>query len=282
MAATTRWRIGVIGDPVAHSLSPDFQQPALDALRIPAQFERWHTPAATLPERVAGLRAPDALGACVTVPHKLAVMALLDEIAPSARAVGAVNTIVPVENRLVGENTDAAGYAAALRDVCPRPASRPALVLGAGGAARAVIAALRSLGVPAITVANRNPQRAAQLIDELGADDLTPIGMDRDDLRGRLAGTLLLVNATSIGWKAGEAPLDVRLLDALPPDAFVSDLTYRDTELLRAAAERGLATQDGLGMLVHQGALQFQMWTKQEAPLAIMWEAAIAGRAARD
>ena len=150
-------RVGLIGDPVAHSLSPAIQQPALDVLGLPARYELWPTPAAELPARIAMLRAPNILGANVTVPHKLAVMDLTDDVSPLARRAGAVNTITNRRGRLIGDNTDVHGFAAALSEFCPNPAGRSALILGAGGAARAVVLALERLGVDAIAIANRAP-----------------------------------------------------------------------------------------------------------------------------
>ena len=167
-AAPPSLRLGLIGDPVAHSLSPAIQQPALDALGVPARYELWPTPVADLPARIAGLRTADVLGANVTVPHKLAVMALIDEVAPLARRAGAVNTIVNRAGRLVGENTDVPGFAASLAAVCPDPGERPALILGAGGAARAVLLALEGLGVAALAVANRDPERARRFAADEG------------------------------------------------------------------------------------------------------------------
>jgi shikimate dehydrogenase len=274
-----RLRVGVIGDPVAHSLSPALHQPALDALGIPATFERWHTVAADLPARIARLRAADALGACVTVPHKVAVVPLVDEVAPAARRAGAVNTVVNRDGRLLGDNTDIHGFATAVADACPGVATRPALLLGAGGAARAVALALEALGVPAIALANRDPDRAARLANDLAVPQLTTVPFDEATLRRRLPEARLLVNCTSLGWKAGEAPLPLDLLALLPDDALVADLTYRQTDLLQAAAGRGFATLDGLGMLVHQGARAFALWTGRPAPVEAMFAAA---RAARD
>jgi shikimate dehydrogenase len=274
-------RLGVIGDPVAHSLSPALQQPALDALGVPARFERWHTPAADLPARIASLRLPDALGASVTVPHKVAVMPLVDEVAASARGAGAVNTVIRRDRRLIGENTDVYGFAAALREVTDRFADATALVLGAGGAARAVVVALRELDVPEIMVANRGRSRAAALAADLADAPIRVIAADPAALRAALAETTILVNATSLGWQAGEAPLDVGLLAALPPSALVVDLTYRDTDLLIAARGRRLATLDGLPMLVHQGARALEFWTGRPAPLAVMRAAAERARAER-
>jgi len=277
-------RVGVVGDPVAHSLSPAIQQPALDALGVPARYERWHTPAAELPARIAGLRAADILGANVTVPHKLAVMPLLDEVAPGARRAGAVNTVVNVgrAGRLLGENTDVHGFAAALTEVRPDLAGRRALVLGAGGAARAVVLALEGLGVSEIAVANRDPRRAARLAADLAPTPVRLLPTDPAVLAPALAAATLLVNATSLGWHPGETPLPLDLLASLPPDALVADLTYRDTDLLRAARARGLAALDGLPMLVHQGARALELWTGQPAPVDVMLAAAHAARAAQD
>jgi shikimate dehydrogenase len=274
-------RVGVIGDPVAHSLSPAIQQPALDALGVPARYELWHTPVTELPARVAGLRAPEVLGANVTVPHKLAVMALLDEVAPLARQAGAVNTIINEQCRLLGENTDIHGFAASLGEVCADPAARRTLLLGAGGAARAVVLALTGLGVTEIVVANRDRERAHRLAADLAPAPVRLVGSDEATLRREIGRAGLLVNATSLGWRAGETPLPLDLLDLLPEEALVVDLTYRETELLRAAGGRGLATLDGLAMLVHQGARALELWTGQPAPLGVMMEAGRAARAAR-
>jgi shikimate dehydrogenase len=272
----------LIGDPIAHSLSPALQQPALDALGIPARYELWPTPAAELPERVAGLRAPDALGANVTVPHKLAVMDLVDDVSTTARRAGAVNTIINREGRLLGDNTDVAGFAAALGEVEPRPASRRALILGAGGAARAVVLALDAAGVREITVANRGRERAQRLARDLAPLSLTETDLSQEALRSGLPHATLLVNATALGWHAGETPLPLELLALLPAGAIVIDLTYRDTDLLQAARRRGLTTLDGLPMLVHQGARALELWTGRPAPLAVMRTAAEAARAVRE
>lgn len=276
-------RVGLIGNPVAHSLSPAFQQPGLDALGIPARYELWPTPAAALAERIAGLRAPDVLGANVTVPHKQAVMVLLDEVAPVAQRAGAVNTVINRDGRLLGDNTDVAGFAAALIAIEPEPAGRRALILGAGGAARAVALALDSLGLGRITIANRDPARAERLAADLAPAPIRVLmlHLDEDQLRAALPDTTLLINATALGWHAGESPLSLALLDLLPDEALVADLTYRDTDLLLAARQRQLNTLDGLPMLIHQGARSLELWTGQAAPLAVMRAAAEAARAAR-
>ncbi len=275
-----RLQVGVIGDPVAHSLSPAMQQPALDALGIAATYELWPTTTEDLPTRIMGLRAPDVLGANVTVPHKRAVMSLLDEVSPRARRAGAVNTIVRRGDRLLGENTDIDGFATALREVCPDPEGRDALILGAGGAARAVVLALESVSVSQIAVANRSGERLDQLVSDLAPTTVARVPYDDTALRRAMEAATLVINATALGWNTGESPLSLDLIDALPVDALVVDLTYRETDLLAAARQRGLATLDGLPMLVYQGARSLELWTGRAAPVDLMLVAAAAARAA--
>lgn len=268
------YRVGVIGDPVAHSLSPALHQPALDQLGIPATYERWHTPAAELPVRIAGLREPDVLGASVTVPHKIAVMGLVDEVSPLARRAGAVNTVVNRTGALFGDNTDVHGFATSVSEALNGEPPRLAVVLGAGGAARAVVLALEACGAGEIVVLNRDVTRAAGLARDLQPAPVRAATLDDEPLRSELPRADVVVNATSLGWHAGETPLDLDLLGVLPPSALVADLTYRDTDLLNEAAARGLRTLDGLGMLVHQGARAFALWTGFPAPVETMLAAA--------
>ncbi|CAA9558713.1 MAG: Shikimate 5-dehydrogenase I alpha [uncultured Thermomicrobiales bacterium] len=275
------FRLGLVGDPVGHSFSPAIQQPALDALLVPARYELWPTSGSDLPHRIAGLRAREVLGANVTVPHKLAVMSLLDEVSPLARRAGAVNTIVRGDGRLLGENTDVHGFGAAIAEIDPDASARPTLILGAGGAARAVALALVEQGGVRIAVANRDPGRAARLADDLAPAPIRIVGYGDEELAAELAGAMLVVNATSVGWQAGEAPLPLALLSALPPGALVVDLTYRETALLVAAGGLGFTTLDGLSMLVHQGARSLELWTRRTAPIAVMMEAALRARAER-
>ena len=155
------------------------------------------------------------------------------------------------------------------------------VVLGAGGAARAVVVALTDAGCRDIVVANRTPARARAMLDALALDrSITVAGLDAT-LAGRLAEANLLVNATAVGWQGDALPLPAPLLDALAPGSLVYDLTYRETPLLQAAMRRGLPTLDGLPMLVHQGARSFQLWTGQEPPVALMLQAAQAARSGR-
>lgn len=277
-AGATR-RVGLIGDPVEHSLSPAFQQAAFDALGIAARYELWPTPADDVAARIDGLRQAAFLGANVTLPHKGIAFDLVDEPTERARRARAVNTIVNRGGRLLGDNTDIPGFVAPLHERGLDLREARAVVLGAGGAARAVLVALLMAGCTQIALANRTPQRAAALIATLRVPVPIWFGPIDHSLTEWLAEATLLVNATAIGWQDGSLPLPEALLATLPPEALVYDLTYRDTPLLLAAHERGLATQDGLAMLVHQGAESFRLWTGQEPPLDVMWAAA---RAARD
>ena len=275
------YRLGLIGDPIAHSISPAMQMAGFAALGLNATYDLWPTPAADLAARMVNLRAPDVLGANVTVPHKSAVMALLDDITPLARRAGAVNTIVHQDSRLLGDNTDIHGFATALAEVCQNVSTRPTLVLGAGGAARAVILALEAMGVDRIAVANRTSDRIERLAADLAPTRIIPVKLDDPSLAAEVRAAGILINATTIGWHAGETPLPIALLSRLAPSAVVVDLTYRDTDLLLAARARGLRTLDGLAMLVHQGAKALELWTGQSAPVAAMFAAAEQAREAR-
>ncbi|WP_026369618.1 shikimate dehydrogenase [Kallotenue papyrolyticum] len=268
---------GLIGDPVAHSVSPAMHNAAFAHYGLPDRYTLWPTPAAALSGRIAALRAVGMRGANVTLPHKTAVIALLDELDPVAAAVGAVNTIVRLpDGRLRGLNTDVAGFLRALAQAGVDAAGRTALLLGAGGAARAVGYGLIMAGVAALVVANRTPARAAALVDDLRtsagpATRLTATALDDDALGAALAEADVLINATSAGLHAEALPVPEA---ALGPRLLVVDLIYRTTPLLRAAAARGARTQDGLEMLVQQGALAFEAWTGLAAPLEVMRAAA--------
>ena len=249
----------VIGYPVAHSRSPAmlnaaFARAAIDAVMIPMAVAP-----ADLPAAIAGLRAMRALGASVTLPHKLAAHALCDELADSAREVAAVNCVHVDGDRLVGHNTDAPGFVDGLRAAGISPVDLRVVLLGAGGAARAVaygLAACERLVIARSPVAWAPDARAwtpAVLRDAFARADLvvdcTPIGLD-----DRVAHDLPL--------------------DALPPTAVVASLIYhRPTRLLGDAAARGLRTVDGRAMLVYQGARAFAIWTGQPAPVDAMFAA---------
>jgi shikimate dehydrogenase len=281
----TTARVGLIGHPVAHSLSPALQQAALDACGVAARYTLWDTPPDALAARVASLRAPGMLGANVTVPHKLAVMPLLDALAPSAaRLAGAVNTIVATYDgnatRLVGHCTDPAGLRAALAETGVSLADRQVMLLGAGGAAHAVAGLVASEEARSLVVAARQYVAAVDLMQDVSLrvpDSLTsvkPLALTDHRLAEALRTCNLIINATSAGMfgQTESSPLDLGLLARCPEDAFVCDLVYApaETPLLRAARERGLRTMNGLPMLLHQGAAAFTLWTGLPAPLAVI------------
>ena len=276
--AATR-RVGLIGFPVEHSLSPVFQQAAFDALGLDVRYELWPTPPDEMPQRVSGLRAAEFLGANVTVPHKQRAFALMESVSEIARRAGAVNTIVKRDGALHGENTDVPGFLAPLTQRGLNPAEMNIIILGAGGAARGVIVALQSAGSEHLVVANRTVERAQSLAHELGGS-LTISALD-DALMAHARHADLLVNATSLGWEGDRLPIDEAVLAALPRDTLIYDLTYRETPLLRAAARLGFPTLDGLEMLVAQGAESFRHWTGLEPPLDLMLAAARTAAQAR-
>ena len=272
--ASTPLRVGLIGDPVAHSRSPGLHNAAFAALGLPARYELWLTSAADLPARVASLRAEGTLGANVTLPHKIAVLGLLDRLDPAAAVIGAANTIIrEADGTLTGANTDAPAVLATLReDAGYEPAGGSAVILGASGAARAAAVSLVGAGIARLVVVNRTPEKAEQLLaDVLAAADSDPFLLasspDDPELPALLAESTLIINATSLGWHGDETPLAA---ERIPPGALVFDMVYRPTRLLREAAARGARTLDGSNMLVRQAALAFERWTGRPAPLDVM------------
>lgn len=250
---------GVMGWPIAHSRSPRLHGYWLDRHGIDGAY----VPLAVPPDRIEqALRALPALGfrGCnVTVPHKEAALRIVDVLDPTARRIGAVNTVVVLpDGRLEGRNTDGFGFIANLRDGAPGwTPDRPALVLGAGGAARAVIVALLDAGVPDVRLANRTRDRAQALAAEIGGPTTVVNWAERS---AATAGCGLVVNTTTQGME-GHPPLDIGL-DGLPADAVVTDIVYvpLQTPLLAQAARRGNPTVDGLGMLLHQARPGFAAW----------------------
>lgn len=270
-------RCGVIGDPVEHSLSPIMHRAAFAALALDATYESWFTPADDLARRVSSLRGRDVIGANVTVPHKQAAMDLCDDTSETAARIGAVNTILSRDGRLHGENTDAYGFMRALRELPNASGVSSALILGAGGAARAVAVALRTEGIDLVRIANRTPARAGALASALSDTGLTGIEtVHWDAIPTVMRDVELLINATSIGWHDDDIPIGAELLDLFPSRASVFDLTYRDTALIRAARDRSIAVVDGLGMLIYQGARSIELWTGRPAPIEVMREAVVA------
>lgn len=273
-------RLGIIGYPIGHSISPIFQQAALDALGIDATYEKWEVTPEGVGDFVNGLRAPDSWGINITLPHKQAVIPLLDEVDEWATAAGAVNTIVNHDGRLTGHNTDGPGFLRALLvETGYDPKGTRALILGAGGAARGILLALARGGVDSLVIANRTMERAetlAKLAVENGVkSEAIPIA--GNVLIKSAASADLIVNCTSVGMSHGPDEQGTPLTAAeIPASAIVNDVVYTplETPLLREAAAAGATALGGLHMLVYQGVLSFQMWTGQEAPADVMLAAA--------
>ena len=274
MVRNERARIfGVLGDPVDHSLSPAMQNAAFAATGLPHLYLRYRVPVRNLRAALADARRLAMGGLNLTLPLKEAVLPLLDELTPAAARIGAVNTVVFAEGgkRLRGDNTDGAGFLAAVRG---RTAIRGghAVLIGAGGSARAVGTALLTAGCSRLTVANRTPERAERLAEHLSA--LGPATVTLAPLealaRGQALDTAtLVVNTTPLGLHG--APLRLRA-EASPRRCLFVDLVYAatPTPFLARAARARRPTLDGTPLLLHQGALAFELWTRRRAPRAAM------------
>ena len=251
---------GVIGWPVSHSLSPRLHGYWLEERKIDGAY----LPLAIQPDKLEtclpALRDMGFRGVNLTLPHKILALALCDEVTAEARDIGAVNTVTFVEGRILGSNSDAFGFLESLREAVPDLglAGKRALLLGAGGAARAVLAALLGAGLQEVVLCNRSRDKAEALAAELGKDRVTV--RDWSAREKDLAEIDLLVNTTSLGMQ-GQEPLEMPL-EGLEPSALVTDIVYRplETELLARAAARGNPCIDGLGMLLHQARLGFAAW----------------------
>lgn len=270
-------QLGIIGYPLGHSISPAFQQAALDYCHVDARYLVWATPPEEVPQRVRSLRAPDVLGANVTVPHKEAVMPYLDTLSEQARDIGAVNTIVNRAGKLEGHNTDVAGFMRALReDAGFVPKGKRVLLLGAGGAAKAAAFGLAGAGVASLTIANRTVERARELASALkGTVFVKAVSLSLEALTADGSWDLI-VNTTTLGMVHSlgehESPLPASLI---PRNALVYDIVYNPevTPLLAAAQQAGARTLGGLPMLIYQGAEAFRLWTGLDAPVQVMREA---------
>jgi shikimate dehydrogenase len=265
--------LGVLGHPVGHSLSPRIHNAALAAQGLDMVYVAFDVPPLRLADAVLGLRGLGFRGANVTIPHKEAIIGLLDEVEPIAARIGAVNTVVNDGNRLVGHNTDRSGFAAILRGVRAEGAQGlVCLVAGAGGAARAVVAALSANSPREIRVHNRSHERAVRLCTQARAWGTSScIAVDDQELRAAAQGADLIVNATSVGLdplvKESAVPVDILLSHHI-----VVDLVYGagPTMLVREAKARGATAVDGKEMLVMQAADSYELWTGLRPPLDVM------------
>jgi shikimate dehydrogenase len=270
-------RVVLIGHPVAHSLSATMQQAAFDSAGLDVQYELLDRTPLQLAAAVEELRDEAFLGANVTIPHKERVAPLMDRIAEEAQATGAVNTVTREGRRLIGHNTDVGAFRIALDALVGRQKMpRTAVVLGAGGGARAVVHGLITEGFQRVIVFNRHLHRAENLVRFFGRSaahmELKAMPWHESVIEAELAKAKVLINASAVGLGTDVSPVPAELL---PPDLMVLDLIYtpRETRLLRDAKAAGAtATMNGELMLLHQGAAAFQLWTGQDAPLDLMRE----------
>lgn len=262
---------GVIGKPTGHSLSPAMHEAAFKELNIDGTYVAFEVEEDRLKQAIDGVRGLGISGLNVTIPHKVEVMKYLDEIDPIAERIGAVNTIVHKDHRLIGYNTDGEGYLQALLPIIPRPLEEMrVLILGAGGAAKGVAISLALHGVKELCISNRTVSKADALVQECSSitkSSSMPITL----AQARLTEFDLIVNTTSIGMTPNVEQMPLSL-EMIARGGVVSDLIYTPskTRWLKDAESRGAIVQNGLEMFINQGALAFEKWTGKDAPREVM------------
>ncbi|MFW2389045.1 MAG: shikimate dehydrogenase [Polyangiales bacterium] len=271
-----RYQLGIFGWPVAHSKSPEMHESAARALGIELRYERFEVAPDGLSDAVQAKHRAGIDGYNLTVPHKQAIMSLVDDVAPGARAIGAVNTVVRSDGKYVGHNTDALGFVRSLEEAGVTIEGANVVVLGAGGAARAAVVGLAQAGAADIQVLSRRPEQGEALERSLSPATSAVLGSaPLSEAKRFFESATLLVQATSATLESnpGAAEFAAGLpIDSLPDRAAVVDMVYKPlkTSLLERAEARGLVTVDGLGMLLHQGAIAFEMWTGFAPSLDVM------------
>lgn len=266
--------VGIIGAPIKHSRSPQIHNAAIAALGLDYVYVPFHVQPDNLGAAIEGFKAINVVGINVTIPHKQDVIPYLDEISTEATLIGAVNTLIFKEGAIAGENTDAPGFLQAMQEEGFKvPQGGTAVVIGAGGSARAIVVALVLAGVQTICITNRTVSRAVALatnLSEKTGASIYGIGLDDPKLPSTVGTSQLIVNTAATSMDVSH-PL---LIDPewLEPQSIVYDIVYTppETRLLQAAAEKDCHTIGGLGMLVHQGAIAFEKWTGVNPPVETM------------
>lgn len=278
MISATPLRLAVIGDPIAHSLSPLMHTAMLKALGLDGSYEAVRVAADALPAWTGSPACRTLAGFNATMPHKLMLLDLVDELDSQARAIGAVNTVAIRNGRLCGHNTDGTGFVAALQEQGVDPAGRRVALLGAGGAVRSIVAALLAAGVAGVTLFSRRPEQSAELAAAFCG--VKACQLDWQRLPDDLAGHDMLVNGTSLGMQGMQQDFaSTAFLAALPASGVVCDVVYRPqrTTLLAAAEALGLTAVGGTGMLIHQGILALEHFLNcdldRAAMARVVWEA---------
>ena len=265
---------GIIGYPVKHSKSPQFQTAAFQYLGINAVYLPFQVRPEDLPKAIEGIKALSIKGINVTVPHKEEVIKYLDELSEEVEYIGACNTVKNIDGYLQGFNTDAYGFIEGLKELTPDFADKKFLVIGAGGASRAVIYGLIKSGVQKIILANRTVKKAEEIVSDFKKlnrfiEEIIDI-ISLSHIENYLKDVDIIVNTTSIGLKEDDPPLfDYSKIEKRH---IIVDIIYKKTKLLQAAEEKGCLYQDGLPMLLYQGARAFEIWTGQKAPVEVMRE----------
>jgi len=273
---------GLLGDPVAHSLSPLMQNHAFHSYNIDAVYVPFHVVPNDLPAAVAGLRALNVAGVNVTIPHKETILSSLDQVDPAAQLIGAVNTVVNNNGTLIGYNTDASGFISTVqKELKFQSFGSEVIILGAGGACRAAAVALASAGVKTITIANRHQLRAEELVEDLkihfSAVQFFATNYLEDLFFDSLFSADLIVNSTSVGLYGED--VNFLPLENIKCSALMFDMIYSPTEtpLIKSARSFGLLCADGLGMLAAQGEDAFYLWTGVRLPAGFMRQFLVAG-----
>ncbi|MBS20256.1 MAG: shikimate dehydrogenase [Chloroflexi bacterium] len=272
-------KVGIIGYPLDHSLSPIFQQAAFDDLNIELSYEAWPLQLEEIPNFMQNLRVKPILGLNVTIPYKEIVIKYLDDIHVDALSIGAVNTIVNSAGTLVGYNTDIIGFSRSLDDFIDIDTiGKTALILGAGGVARAALKTLILKGFGEIVIANRTEERAKKMAIEFSQNNvkINTIDIKDHDLASISKKSSLIVNCTSVGMRGSDQSFAYLEYSDIPKDSFVYDMIYNPsyTPLMQLADLAGAKFSNGLSMLINQGVESFKLWTGQEPDFDIMFESA--------
>ncbi|UFJ38898.1 shikimate dehydrogenase [Brevibacillus humidisoli] len=263
--------VGLLGHPVHHSQSPLMHNTAFTSKNLDYAYAAFDVSPHDLPNAVKAIRALGLRGVNVTIPHKVAILPQLDEIDPLAKRIGAVNTVVNENGRLIGYNTDGLGYVRSLiEETNVDLAKQTVTLIGAGGAARAVACTLAESGVQEIRIINRSREKAEQLAGQLRLMTEARV-VEQREYQQAVEGGSLLINTTSIGMypHTDEMPIPAEWLHS---GLIVSDLIYNplQTQLLAEAERAGAKAHSGVGMFINQGALAFELWTGIEAPVDLM------------
>lgn len=270
-------RVYLLGHPLGHSVSPAMQNAAFRTLGIDWEYEKLETPRERLDEVISILRADNCVGANVTIPYKQAVMHWLDDLSDTARRVNAVNTIVKRNGELIGHNTDAHAFISSVKENHIHPRNARGAILGAGGAACSAAFAIAEEGAHQIVIVNRSGARAADLADHLHQNfPKLEIAINWVEA---MENVHILVNATPVGMYPNIDDSPMPRGASFSEHTIVVDLVYNpvETKFLSDAKRAGARTIGGLGMLVHQGAAAFRLWTGHDAPIKVMWQAAHEG-----